>query len=46
MSKFWLIALAIIAAWIITGVMVRNANPGQGGKTTGVVSPTPQAEKN
>lgn len=45
MLKLWPIVLACIAALFLGGAMVVNAGKGQPEKATGVVAPTPAAEK-
>jgi hypothetical protein len=43
--RHWRTVLAIIGAVFITGAVAVNAAAGQSEKSTGVVSPTPEAEK-
>lgn len=45
MFRHWRTVLAIIGAVFITGALALNAAAGQSEKSTGVVSPTPEAEK-
>ena len=45
MLKLWPIVLASIAAVFLAGIMVVNAGTVQPEKSTGVVTPTPAAEK-
>jgi hypothetical protein len=45
MFRSWLIVLAVMAAMFLAGVMVVNAATTQPEKSTGVVAPTPAAEK-
>lgn len=45
MFRHWRSVLAIIGAVFITGAVAVNVAAGQSEKSTGVVSPTPEAEK-
>ena len=45
MFKLWPVVLACIAALFLGGALVVNAGTGQPEKATGVVAPTPAAEK-